>query len=71
MRSDSNIFMGKPLKELNLRAIYGIKILANKRKDKLLESIQPEETIKQGDIIYIKGDQSKVEEFYRLINKKQ
>lgn len=68
MRADSNRFLGKPLKELNLRAIYGINILAIKRKDKLLESIQPEETIKQGDIIYIQGDQSKVEEFYRLIN---
>lgn len=68
MRSDSNKFLGKPLKELNLRAIYGINILAIKRKDKLLESIQPDETIKQGDIIYIQGDQSKVEEFYKLIN---
>lgn len=68
MRADSNKFLGKPLKELNLRAIYGINILAIKRKDKLLESIQPDETIKQGDIIYIQGDQSKVEEFYKLIN---
>jgi CPA2 family monovalent cation:H+ antiporter-2 len=68
MRSDSNKFLGKPLRELNLRAIYGINILAIKRKDKLLESIQPDEIIKQGDIIYIQGAQSKVEEFYKLIN---
>ena len=68
MRSDSNKFLGKPLSELNLRALYGINILAIKRKDKLLESVQPEEIIKQGDIIYIQGDQSKVEEFYKLIN---
>lgn len=68
MRSDSNKFLGKPLRELNLRAIYGINILAIKRKDKLLESLQPDEIIKQGDIIYIQGAQSKVEEFYKLIN---
>lgn len=68
MRSDSNKFLGKPLKDLNLRAIYGINILAIKRKDELLESIQPDEIIKQGDIIYIQGKQSKVEEFYKLIN---
>jgi CPA2 family monovalent cation:H+ antiporter-2 len=68
MRSDSNKFIGKPLKELNLRALYGINILAIKRKDKLLESVQPDEIIKQGDIIYIQGDQGKVEEFYKLIN---
>lgn len=68
MRSDSNKFLGKPLKELNLRATYGINILAIKRKDKLLESVQPDEIIKQGDIIYIQGAQSKVEAFYKLIN---
>lgn len=68
MRSDSNKFLGKPLRELDLRARYGINILAIKRKDKLLESVQPDEIIKQGDIIYIQGDQSKVEEFYKLIN---
>lgn len=66
--SDSNKFLGKPLQELNLRAIYGINILAIKRKDKLLESLQPDEIIKQGDIIYIQGAQSKVEKFYKLIN---
>ncbi|WP_027126530.1 monovalent cation:proton antiporter family protein [Gelidibacter mesophilus] len=68
MRSDSNKILGKPLKELNLRALYGINILAIKRKDKLLESVQPDEIIKQGDIIYIQGDQSRVEEFHKLIN---
>ncbi|MBA6154593.1 monovalent cation:proton antiporter family protein [Gelidibacter maritimus] len=68
MRSDSNKFIGKPLREMNLRGLYGINILAIKRKDKLLESLQPDEIIKQGDIIYIQGAQSKVEEFYKLIN---
>ncbi len=68
MRSDSNKFLGKPLRELNLRAIHGINILAIKRKDQLLESVQPDEIIKQGDIIYIQGDQGKVEEFHKLIN---
>ncbi|MCG2459727.1 cation:proton antiporter [Flavobacteriaceae bacterium F89] len=68
MRSDSNKFLGKPLRELDLRAIYGINILAIKRKDEMLESVQPDEILKQGDIIYIQGDQSKVEEFHQLIN---
>ncbi|WP_051254361.1 monovalent cation:proton antiporter family protein [Arenibacter latericius] len=68
MRSDSNKFLGKPLRDLNLRVIYGINILAIKRKDKLLESVQPDEILKQGDIIYIQGNQSKVEAFYQLIS---
>jgi len=67
MSSDSNKFLGKPLRELDLRGIYGINILAIKRKDKLLESVQPDEVLHQGDIIYIQGKQSKVEEFHQLI----
>lgn len=68
MSSDSNKFLGKPLRELDLRAIYGINILAIKRKDELLESVQPDEILNQGDIIYIQGNQSKVEEFHKLIS---
>ena len=67
MISDSSKFLGKPLKELNLRAIYGINILAIKRKNELLQSVQPDEEIKQGDIIYIQGNHSNVAEFYKLV----
>ncbi len=67
MNADSNKFLGKPLKELNLRAEYGINILGIKRKNEMLESIQPEEILKQGDIIYIQGNQSKIEQFHKLI----
>ncbi|MGW8123731.1 cation:proton antiporter domain-containing protein [Roseivirga echinicomitans] len=67
MRSDSSKILGKPLKELNLRAIYGINILGIKRKDEMFTSIQPEEIIKQGDILYILGNQSNVEQFHKLV----
>lgn len=67
MNADSNKFLGKPLKELNLRAEYGINILGIKRKNEMLESIQPEEILKQGDIIYIQGNQSKIEQFHKLM----
>jgi monovalent cation:H+ antiporter-2, CPA2 family len=33
----------------------------------MLESIQPEEKLKQGDILYIQGNQSKIEQFHKLI----
>ncbi|MCM4166145.1 Glutathione-regulated potassium-efflux system protein KefC [Arenibacter antarcticus] len=65
--ADSNKFLGKPLMELNLRVKYGINILAIKRKNEMLESIQPDEIIKQGDIIYIQGNQRKIEQFHKLI----
>ncbi|MFA6618300.1 MAG: cation:proton antiporter [Candidatus Neomarinimicrobiota bacterium] len=68
IKSDSNKFLGKPLKELDLRAKYGINILSIKRKNEMLESILPEEILMQGDIIYIQGNQSKITQFHRLIN---
>ena len=67
INTDSNKFLGKPLKKLNLRAEYGITILGIKRKDKMLESIQPDEILKQGDIIYIQGDQKNIEQFHKLV----
>lgn len=67
INADSNKFLGKPLNELNLRAEYGINILSIKRKNEMMESIQPNEIIKQGDIIYIQGSQSKVAQFFKLI----
>ncbi len=67
MTSDSNRFLGKPLEELNLRMKFGINILGIKRKDKMLESINPKETLKYGDLIYIQGDQSNIEDFHQFI----
>lgn len=67
INSDSNEFLGKPLKELNLRAEYGINILGIKRKEKMLDSIQPTEVLKQGDIIYVQGNQNKIERFHKMI----
>lgn len=65
--TDRSRFLGKPLKELNLRADFGINVLGIKRRNELLESVQPDEVLKQGDIIYILGDQSKIEQFHKLI----
>ncbi|MDP2688006.1 MAG: cation:proton antiporter [Aequorivita sp.] len=65
--ADSNKFLGKPLKELNLRAEYGINILGIKRKNVMLDSIQPTDVLKRGDLLYIQGNQSKIEQFHKLI----
>jgi CPA2 family monovalent cation:H+ antiporter-2 len=67
INSDSNRFLGKTLSELNLRRKYGINILVIKRRDDLLESIQPEDILRQGDILYIQGSQTNIEEFHQLI----
>ena len=65
--ADSNKFLGKPLKELNLRAEYGINILGIKRKNMMLDSIQPTDVLKRGDLLYIQGSQNKIEQFHKLI----
>lgn len=67
INSDSNEFLGKPLKDLNLRAEHGINILGIKRKEEMLDSIQPTEVLKQGDIIYVQGNQNKIEKFHKTI----
>ena len=67
INSDSNEFLGKPLNDLNLRAVHGINILGIKRKEEMLDTIQPTEVLKQGDIIYVQGNQNKIEKFHKLI----
>ncbi len=67
LNSDSNEFLGTSLSELNLRAEQGINILGIKRKDEMLDTIQPEEVLKQGDIIYVQGTQSKIELFHKMV----
>ena len=67
INAESKRFLGKPLNKLNLRVEYGINILAIKRKNKMLESIQPDEVLKRDDIIYVQGNQSNIEQFHKLI----
>lgn len=65
--SDSSKFLGKPLKDLNLRSEYGIAILGIARNDNLLKRVQPGETLKQDDILYIQGHPEDIENFHKLI----
>lgn len=67
INTDSNKFLGKPLKELDLRAEYGINILGINRKNEMLESIKPEDYLHQGDLVYVQGNQHQIEQFHKLI----
>lgn len=67
MSADSNEFLGKPLYELHLRTTYGINILGIKRRDQLMQNIQPDDVLLQGDKVYIQGKQSNIEHFYKLV----
>jgi CPA2 family monovalent cation:H+ antiporter-2 len=67
VNADTNPFLGKPLKDLNLKEKFGLSILGIKRNDALLALIDSEEVLKQGDIIYLEGRQAKIEKFYKMI----
>jgi CPA2 family monovalent cation:H+ antiporter-2 len=65
--TDSSKFIGVSLKDLNLRAKFGINILAIKRKNVLLESIRLDDSLKNGDVIYIQGNQANIEQFHKMV----
>jgi CPA2 family monovalent cation:H+ antiporter-2 len=67
INADSNKLLSKPLKALKLRSEYGINILAIDRKEHLLQSIQPEEVLKQHDILYVQGTQKDIDSFHKKI----
>jgi len=67
INSDSGKLVGKSLKDTNVRAVYGVNILAISRDDTMIYDIQPEEKLKQNDLLYINGPQENIEKFHRLI----
>lgn len=67
INADSSEFLGKPMVDLKLRTNYGINILGIKRKGAVLDSIEPEEVLKQGDIVYVQGKRNKIEQFHRKV----
>ena len=46
-----SLFVGKSLLQSNMRAIYGVNVVAGKRKDKLIVPPQPTEVIQESDIL--------------------
>jgi CPA2 family monovalent cation:H+ antiporter-2 len=67
INSDSGKLVGKSLKDTNVRAVYGVNILAISRDDTMIYDIQPDEKLKQHDLLYINGPQENIEKFHRLI----
>ena len=65
--ADSGKILGKPIKELQLRVNYGINILGIKRRDAMLESILPDEILRQGDVLYVQGSSNNINQFHKLI----
>lgn len=64
--TDSHKMVERPLSELQFRNNYGITVLAISRNGEIIQNIGPSQKIKQGDIVYVQGDQADIENFYRL-----
>ena len=68
VNADSGKMINKQLKDLDLRAKFGINILGISRNDMLLKSIHPEEKILQGDLLFVSGTQQAIEQFHLTIS---
>lgn len=51
----SPILVGHSLKELNLRARFGVNVMAIKRGKKVIASPRPEEAVREGDVLVVIG----------------
>lgn len=65
---DSGAPVGKSLKELNLRADYGVNIIAISRDNKIISNLQASEKIYQNDILYVQGETARIEKFRSAIS---
>lgn len=65
---DSGSPVGKSLKELNLRADYGINIIAIARNEKVISNLQASEEIHQNDVLYVQGEIGEIEKFRAVIS---
>ncbi len=54
-------FLGRSLKELELRQRFGLSVLAIRRKDRIIVSPDAEQTLEEGDILVALGQPEKLE----------
>ncbi|QCX40579.1 potassium transporter KefB [Aureibaculum algae] len=65
---DSSKINGKTIKEANIRAKYGISILAISHDGKIIDDIRPDQKIYQNDLLYIQGSSENIENFRKYVN---
>lgn len=64
---DYNHIVGSTLAEANLRAKYGVSVMAIQRDNEMIYDMNASVKILLGDIIYIHGEPQKMEEFHQLL----
>lgn len=65
--ADSGSVVGKSIIEADIRKKFGVSILAILRNEQMINTITPNESLNQNDIVYISGDQEHIEQFYNAV----
>lgn len=65
---DSGKLLGKSLSQIDLRANFGINVLAIKRGKEMLDHIDPSEKLCQRDVIFVNGKPEDIDKFQRMID---
>lgn len=68
VNTDSGKFIGKPLKELDLRVNYGVNIVGISRKNSMIDNVQPHEVLHFNDIVFVNGKPEDIEYFRGMLN---
>ncbi|MYL35728.1 potassium channel protein [Pontibacillus yanchengensis] len=61
--SSSSAWHKKSIKDLNIRAIYGITVVGIKRGEQFIRNPAPDESIHTGDVLIVFGEQSRLDLF--------
>lgn len=67
IENSNNSIVGKPLSESNIRARFGVNIIALHRGKEILEDLNPSTSIQNDDIAYVVGPTEKISEFAREV----
>ena len=66
--ADSGRVVGKTIIESDIRKEFGVSILAILRDEKMINTIRPNDTLSQNDIVYISGNVEDIEHFYNAVS---
>lgn len=64
---DYNNIVGNSLAEINLRAKYGVTVMAIQRRNEMIYELDANDKILLDDILYIHGESEKMELFHQLL----
>lgn len=66
--ADRGEVTGKTIHEVDVRKKFGVNVLAISRKDKIINTITPDQKILKNDLVFISGDQEHIDRFYKAVN---